>query len=731
MTVIGYNVNAGDEKACTICHDPHGATKFEQEGVSEVAEAWGNNPGAHGDYVEWPYEQRTSCAKCHSGTEFVKLTVGGTESNFVTDESRVVACVSCHDLQAKDAEGAFALGATRVIDPVVFPSGAEVTLRNASNLCATCHQGRESGVDVQDRVDTEDPPYDFINIHYFAAAATYFGSQVNGGYEYPGLEYVGRNVFPSHPDGLKDCIGCHLRGEADHNFLPEIGDCSGCHGLLPVPEGEEPGFEDLVGSPAKNFADIQALSGDLIAAIQSYATTVIGTGIFYDGDAYPYFFKEGGEPDRDNAYDLFDAKLLEAAYNYQVAQKDPCGYLHNGTYIKQLLYDSIQDLAQAVTPSVPVPGRDGFRGATPSEQWHIAGHADTGAEAFVHWDEDDPPEVPTSCAKCHTTPGFADFALDGVVDAAVPVGSVVECSACHQRRNLFADPSTRWETVANVALEPVTFPSGATATFANNSNICMACHQGRESGVSVENRVTTQSPPYNFINRHYLAAAAILFGSDVTASYEYAGKTYRGQNTYSAGMAARGLDNCVGCHMQRGAVPPLADHRFLPDVSDCNLCHSDFAAGAFGAALTDFDKIAYPDPSKIAEIGGDPSAVPPNVDYDGDGILESFRGEIDGMQEALLTAIQGYARTTLGKPIAYSGSSYPYWFNDLNGNGVVDPDETGSRYNSFDAKLLEGAFNYHSNQDPCGPFHNYKYVIQTEYDSIEDLGGSVEGKTRP
>ena len=41
---------------------------------------------------------------------------------------------------------------------------------------------------------------------------------------------------------------------------------------------------------------------------------------------------------------LFDATLLRAAYNYQFGQKEPCGYIHNGAYMRQILYDALDDL---------------------------------------------------------------------------------------------------------------------------------------------------------------------------------------------------------------------------------------------------------------------------------------------------------------------------------------------------------------------------------------------------
>ncbi|MBA7692351.1 hypothetical protein ES703_100918 [subsurface metagenome] len=63
--------------------------------------------------------------------------------------------------------------------------------------------------------------------------------------------------------------------------------------------------------------------------------------------------------------------------------------------------------------------------------WEDSGHADRTSEAFWHWDEDDPAEVSTRCAKCHSTSGFEDFLLDDSVDNAVPVGETVECEVCH------------------------------------------------------------------------------------------------------------------------------------------------------------------------------------------------------------------------------------------------------------------------------------------------------------
>ncbi len=89
------------------------------------------------------------------------------------------------------------------------------------------------------------------------------------------------------------------------------------------------------------------------------------------------------------------------------------------------------------------------------EAWLASGHADAGAAAFTHWNEENPAEIPVTCAKCHSTPGFQDFvgadgSAAGAVDQSAPVGTVITCEACH---NPQAD-----------ALTSVVFPSGAEVT---------------------------------------------------------------------------------------------------------------------------------------------------------------------------------------------------------------------------------------------------------------------------
>jgi hypothetical protein len=82
----------------------------------------------------------------------------------------------------------------------------------------------------------------------------------------------------------------------------------------------------------------------------------------------------------------------------------------------------------------------------------------------------------------------------------------------------------------------------------------------------------------------------------------------------------------------------------------------------------------------------------------------------------------------------YDENSYPYFFNDTNANGAADADEVNSdnSFKTWTPRLLRAAYNYqYSGKDPGAFAHNGPYIIQTVYDSLEDIGGDVSAMTRP
>jgi len=97
----------------------------------------------------------------------------------------------------------------------------------------------------------------------------------------------------------------------------------------------------------------------------------------------------------------------------------------------------IQEVKVEVTREVVVEVKS--NGGIPYEAlWKGSAHNAVDTEPFRHWDGDDPAEVPTACARCHTTAGYRDYlGTDGSealkVDKAVPAAESqgIQCVACH------------------------------------------------------------------------------------------------------------------------------------------------------------------------------------------------------------------------------------------------------------------------------------------------------------
>jgi hypothetical protein len=326
--------------------------------------------------------------------------------------------------------------------------------------------------------------------------------------------------------------------------------------------------------------------------------------------------------------------------------------------------------------------------------WASSGHADAKSEAFTHWDEEDPQEIPTDCAKCHSRPGYTDFlGVDGTeagqVDNAAKIGTTVTCFVCHNE--------------ATGDMDRVIFPSGAKVTGLGAEASCIQCHQGRASTAMVDDAIAeaglidgdTTSEELGFMYGHY-PSGAIPFGTEAGIAYEYEGKTYSGRFT-------RGEDffSCLQCHDK---------HTLEIEIETCRECHTSARQEAI-------------------EIRVD------TTDFDGDGdIEEGIVGEIETIHNALYTAIQGYAKDVAGTPIAYDPIAYPFFFIDTDADGEIDPEEAiyPNSYNAWTPRLLRAVYNYLlAAKDPGAFAHNADYMIQVLYDSLADIGGSTAGLSRP
>lgn len=675
---------------------------YDPTDLPEIEAAWagsGHADAESGSFTHWDEDGEVSqrCARCHSEGGILDY-YGEDGSDFLSVDApaelgTVVSCVACHNETAS------------TLDFVVFPSGEEVDIPGDSARCMVCHQGRASQATVVEDIEAAgvgpnevSEELGFINIHYYAAAASLYGSVANGGYEMADNYYQGQF---EHVPGYQECDDCHNA----HTLELKIDECSECHDVDDIEEVRE---IRMVGSLVDYdgdgdveeglYGEILGMQEVLLATVQLYATNVVGMPIGY-GSGYPYFFndtdgdgviseEEGVFP---NQYASFTPNLLIGAYNYQFSHSDPGNYSHNPKYHIQIMYDTIAmlsaEMGMTTEDMVAQVNRDDY------------GHFDATLGAFRHWDEDG--EVSARCSVCHTSEGLP-FQLENGVAIAFPPSESLECATCHDDL----------EDFSIYEQEFVVFPSGAELAFEEEdpSNLCLNCHQGRNSGVNIQAAIDNAgvgddevSEALRFQNPHYFAGGASLFGAEAIGAYQYPDMEYAGQFEHAEGFAT-----CADCH---------SIHTGIVQVAECTTCHEG-------------DENL--DPATIRFVPEGEEAV----DFDGDGdVTEGIAGELATLEEVLLAEILTYASETIGTPIA-QGGGYPYWFTDTNGNGVVDEDEASrdNAYATWTPTLLKAIYNWQwIHSDPGGYAHNPEYLIQVMYDTLMDVGGEevVAGMTRP
>jgi hypothetical protein len=165
--------------------------------------------------------------------------------------------------------------------------------------------------------------------------------------EYKRYDYTGKlhNLQKPNPE---DCVYCHGQDISQPHPGADPAKFK-FNGIRPAPT---PDYNGNGNKTESIQSEIITLEETLYIQIQTYASSVIGIPIIYDSHSYPYFFVDTngngevdpGEAIYPNAYGHFDAKLLRAAYNFQVSKKDPNGFIHNSKYIAQLLVDSIEHI---------------------------------------------------------------------------------------------------------------------------------------------------------------------------------------------------------------------------------------------------------------------------------------------------------------------------------------------------------------------------------------------------
>ena len=332
---------------------------------------------------------------------------------------------------------------------------------------------------------------------------------------------------------------------------------------------------------------------------------------------------------------------------------------------------------------------------------------DAAGNAWTHYDWDKsykadgtdadtaPDDDRVQCQRCHTATGIANFLTNPATYNAAnnnfshlsgwttltgsPQNELLYCWGCHSDSQSGALRNLGAITEVYAAATAGNAAGTATVAYPNvgKSNVCMACHVGREIGQNVANDNDADGIR-GFINSHYLAAGATIFNE---SGYEYAGQSYAnlgyhknvGMNdAYNTGTEGP----CVTCHMTSAE-----GHSFEVSAASttCVNCHGNLTAAALEASE------------------------------------HEFHLALDELNKALI------AKGIEFKP------AHPYFYQT--GTAVAFDNWAGVYGLSKWKDVMGAAFNYNLlEHDPGAYAHNRQYALKLIKDSIDFLAdGAVDG----
>jgi len=314
---------------------------------------------------------RGACQRCHTstgaanfmtnpatydstgnGNSFTHLS-GWTTTSKTSAQQEVLYCWGCHTNAAT--------GSLRTPGALTFTytNGATATYPDVSgsNVCMSCHTGRETGDSIKLDPDA-DGNRSFINSHYLTAGGTLFGTT---GYEYAGRDYTNPSYFKHDKIGSSSavgtgsngpCVGCHMSTPNSHKYTNVTKDsagtitaitstaCATCH----------------TGNYALTAQILVDEEHEYMQTLDAAKAVLASKGMhFYN--AHPYFYTAayvagGTNTAFTNWAGVYGLALwkdtMGAAFNINLLIHDPGGYAHNRIYSKRLIWDAIDFIYDGV-----------------------------------------------------------------------------------------------------------------------------------------------------------------------------------------------------------------------------------------------------------------------------------------------------------------------------------------------------------------------------------------------
>ena len=353
-------------------------------------------------------------------------------------------------------------------------------------------------------------------------------------------------------------------------------------------------------------------------------------------------------------------------------------------------------------------------------EWAESGHGKVTGEAWSHYDF----TIRDTCNSCHTAAGFAKVVNNNFTDkkalSTTTLGKQpLRCDGCHSSNDY--KNSIRQLSTAYAA--PYTPSLGASKAFPGgdvigNSQLCIPCHAGLDSGASVEALDETKMNNTSFKNSHYMAAAGLMYVKNgFTGFIDPA--TVIGTSTYGASLKATDDGGAVGStHRKLGTAAMATDShpggQVMLTGGPCVTCHMPKAGHTWEINASAFNAVCVNCHSKEG-----------TTTLTADNFETVFIEE----QSAVFQDALALAKAILGAApynIEYDAANYPYFFKvgtaHTRDNGITDWTRGGALTNSDAKKLMGACFNINLlSREPAAYAHARTYARRLIYDSIDFL----------
>jgi Cytochrome c554 and c-prime len=255
-----------------------------------------------------------------------KLGTAGTATT-ASGQNELLYCWGCHS-----NAGAGKLRSTGSATISFQLGGQPIVIKNIGNsaACVVCHGGRGS-VGALTAADTRSSRFQG---HHAPTAGIVFAAQTHLAFEYPGQDYINAAFRHDQINASTDgpCASCHMANKV-HTFksVSTAGGvvqkiyaqtlCDSCHGTY---------TPATLADGKAGYAQATTLLNNLVgnkANFANYLNVAITANNINTKDAAGNFVIA------DEAYGAFQNGLLNG--------DEPCGYVHNPTYTKRVIFDSI------------------------------------------------------------------------------------------------------------------------------------------------------------------------------------------------------------------------------------------------------------------------------------------------------------------------------------------------------------------------------------------------------